>query len=213
MKQKNLDSIQVGCRKKVVTRNEIILKMKELRQNIKKFLEDIDKLENKNLLNGVVFATFNTNKEYNDYLEQFPSSFFSKVSFNIYYLFAVYLFRCAFSAKARENLRKKIKLRVERAPEPQDIIWENLQYTGMERVKRTCYVYFISILLTGVSFGIVFGLNYLQSSTRTVLDNIYLRYGLSIVISVIISVINYLITYIMTSLSMYLFFNAFFYLI
>jgi hypothetical protein len=152
-------------------------------------------------LNGVLFATFNTNKEYNNYLDQFPSSFFSKIYYNIYYLFAVYFLCCAFSQKSRDNLRKKVKLTVERAPEPQDIIWENLQYSGFQRIKRTCFVYFITFILIGVSFGIVLGLNYVQSNTNKELDDVYLRYGLSIVISVIISVINFLISYILTYLS------------
>jgi hypothetical protein len=69
-----------------------------------------------------------------------------------------------------------------RAPEPEDIIWENIGIPDREIRKRKMFTYFITLLLLGVSFGIVYGLTILQLT--------YENSILSIAISLSITVIN-----------------------
>lgn len=47
------------------------------------------------------------------------------------------------------------------APEPEDIIWENLAYPSKEKLYRRLGTYGISILVMGICFAILFGLSFL----------------------------------------------------
>ena len=48
---------------------------------------------------------------------------------------------------------------VEGAPEPDEVQFENLQFSSYERFCRTLSVYFISIIIIGISFIIISRLN------------------------------------------------------
>jgi hypothetical protein len=69
-----------------------------------------------------------------------------------------------------------------RAPEPEDIIWENIGIPDREIRKRKMFTYFITLLLLATSFGIVYGLTILQLTYESSI--------LSIAISLSITVIN-----------------------
>ena len=56
----------------------------------------------------------------------------------------------------------KRNITFESAPEPEDILFENIETKQIHRFFRTMIVYFISILLCGVSFAAIYGLNLLQ---------------------------------------------------
>ena len=72
---------------------------------------------------------------------------------------------------------------VERAPEPEDIIWSNLGVSNGEVRKRKFITYLATLFLLGVSFAAVYGLSQAQINNQN-------NQILSLVISVIISVIN-----------------------
>ncbi len=72
-----------------------------------------------------------------------------------------------------------------RAPEPEDIIWENIGIPENEIVKRKLLTYFVTLMLLCLSFGIVYGLTLLQMS--------YSNAILSIAISLSITIINIVI--------------------
>jgi hypothetical protein len=72
-----------------------------------------------------------------------------------------------------------------RAPEPEDIIWENIGIPQNEIVKRKLLTYFVTFMLLCTSFGIVYGLTLLQMSYKNAI--------LSIAISLSITIINIVI--------------------
>lgn len=49
-------------------------------------------------------------------------------------------------------------VKLSRAPEPEDIIWENIGMEFNSIVKRKFLTFFVTLLLLGVSFGSVYGL-------------------------------------------------------
>jgi hypothetical protein len=77
-------------------------------------------------------------------------------------------------------------LDIKRAPEPEDIIWENIGHEDCATYSRKFFTFTATMLLLGTSFAIVFGLSKAQQSAN---DNRIL----SIAISVTISVVNVLL--------------------
>ena len=77
----------------------------------------------------------------------------------------------------------ELTLDISRAPEPEDIIWENIGHRDCATYCRKFFTFSVTVLLLGISFGIVFGLTKAQESAN---DNRIL----SIAISVTISIVN-----------------------
>jgi hypothetical protein len=200
MKEKNLDKIKVGCLGKIKTTEEVIARINTLKEELRIYLEDIDKIETDEFFTGVVFATFNTNREYLNYLDFFPKSFFAKLVSFVKYYSVFHLCGCCFSENYKKVLKKKRTFVVLRAPEPQDVIWENLEFSDYQRLKRSIFVYFITFFLLLISFGIVLGLNHLQYKSKD-FDNSAVKFGLSILITITITVINSIILHFLNSLS------------
>ena len=110
---------------------------------------------------GAAFITFNTIKQQEEYLSKLPNNFFDYVlSFiqNMKYLF----FPCCVNKNSTSYYKRNI--RFESAPEPADIIFENIETKQIVRIIKTAIVYFISVILCGVSFAAIYGLNLLQMS-------------------------------------------------
>ena len=64
------------------------------------------------------------------------------------------------NSKKRYIFQKDIE--VDEAPEPEDIIFENLHFSSKERFCRIFLVYFLSMIIIGICLIIILGLNYLQ---------------------------------------------------
>jgi hypothetical protein len=47
----------------------------------------------------------------------------------------------------------------ERAPEPSDVYWENLSVSSFGRFIRVSCTYFATIIIIGICFGIIYGIN------------------------------------------------------
>jgi|JI6StandDraft_1071083.scaffolds.fasta_scaffold16528_5 hypothetical protein len=71
---------------------------------------------------------------------------------------------------------------ITRAPEPEDIIWENIGLPPAQRFFRKTFTYVISILTLGLSFYIIYKLSEWQYNTAS--------RTLSILISVFITAVN-----------------------
>lgn len=74
-------------------------------------------------------------------------------------------------------------MKVERAPEPEDIIWSNLGVSSGEIFKRKLITYFATLILLGISFAIIYGLSLAQINNEN-------NQILSLAISSVISLIN-----------------------
>jgi hypothetical protein len=140
-----------------------------------------------NVFTGVVFASFNTIKEVNEYCRLFPSSLFEYIF--AYFKTFYYSINIFDNSDQKLNYKKKTSFRVEMATEPNDINWENLEYTDFNRILRYIIIYFCTIVLIGIGFGIILALNYSQTEVDP-MSNPRLNTFLSIVISIVISIIN-----------------------
>ena len=108
---------------------------------------------------GAAFITFNTIKQQEEYLSKLPSNFFDYlINFfkNLFYIF------CSCCTKKDSLNYYKRHITFEAAPEPEDVIFENLQTKPLWRIINTIIVYFISIIICGVSFIAIIYLNKLQ---------------------------------------------------
>ena len=140
---------------------------------------------------GVIFVTFKEEKDAKEYRNNFPHTFLTRLYVNIKNFFLVTLCGCCFDKKEIRKYKKKQNVTVDWAPEPEDIIFANLEYRWINKFFRSLILYTMSILLMGASFGIVFFLNYEQhKSEKDLENNIYLKYGLSFAITAVTSGIN-----------------------
>jgi hypothetical protein len=59
-------------------------------------------------------------------------------------------------------LKSKVndEYKFERAPEPSDVFWENLKVSSAYRAYSMIATYFVTILIIGVSFGIIYGISF-----------------------------------------------------
>lgn len=191
-----------GCIcKKVSTVTDLKNKITTSKEKINSYLNEIDNnISHENVFTGVAFTSFKDSQEYSNYYEIFPHSYIQLLFKQFHYFFAFNICCCCYSNRRKNRLQKAVTLKVELAPEPSDIIWENLEYSTKDRVLRKLYSYFISILLIIISFSIVVGLNYLQVNISIIkkknykTENNSINYGISSGISLSISVINYFIS-------------------
>ena len=80
-----------------------------------------------------------------------------------------------------------MNLKIERAPEPEDIIWGNIGLSDGQKLCRKFVTFSITIIILGLSFLAVYGLSVAQLNNA---GNSFL----SILISLVISLINILIS-------------------
>jgi hypothetical protein len=116
----------------------------------------------KTLFTGTAFVTFKNQEEYDKYLAHYPNSAAAKFFRVIELFFANYVLCCLYSKARKDYLKKSWSFTAAPAPEPSDIIWENLEYTRKQRLIRKVWVYITSLALMLVSFGIVVIFNNLQ---------------------------------------------------
>lgn len=115
-------------------------------------------LNKRNYFSNVAFVIFDKIADYEEFYSWFPHSFLNAVWFKFKRIFS-----CCCSSKLKgKDSNWFNSFNVERAPEPEDVIWENLYFSNSERLKRKIRTYFYSFLLTIVNLGVILGLNYAQ---------------------------------------------------
>ena len=145
-------------------KDEDLGKIREEKDKIQNEIDSIIVNSKQNTLQyfgGAAFITFESIKEQELYLKNLPNNsieYFFKFMRNLCYM----LCSCCMN-KSKENiyyLKRNVKF--EMAPEPEDVIFENLEIKPINRIMRTFFVYFLSILMCAVSFVIIVALNKLQ---------------------------------------------------
>jgi hypothetical protein len=127
----------------------------------------------------VAFVTFETNLSKNLMVELNPRDYSSRIRNFI-------MCKTADNTFELKRNGKTLDIKVEEAPEPEDVIWENIGLSDWEKTKRKLITFSVTFLLLGVSLGVVFGLSKVQQ------DNSENRY-LSILISLILIGFNKII--------------------
>ena len=182
------DSIGMHFCEKVEELKELNEKEEKLRKQIKELMEKSKENVMDNF-SGCAFVCLDNIKEH----EQFLDSNSNKVF--IIYLFKLFVYvfcRCC-QSKNKKNIEwLKENIRFERAPEPEDIIFENLEYSKtFTKFLRIFLVYFFSLVLIVICFAIVTTLNYLRKySDENNNYHIVVAYIVSLLISLCIFIIN-----------------------
>ena len=168
--------------------SKITKEKQELEIELDKLLKESKKV-NMDKFAGAVIISFNTIKEKEEFLSNFPKNFlvhFLNIVGKLRYFF------CFCCIKKIDNTKfwKKLKVQIEEAPEPEDIVFENLEFTTMTKTYRVVGMNMISLLLIGIGFGIIFGLQNLQNYVNKKKYNKFVYYLISLCITIVSSIIN-----------------------
>lgn len=120
------------------------------------------KVFDKKVFANTAFLTFNSQKEASDYLDQFPKSVVERTYAYIRYTMMKFVCKRFFREESIELALKKITLEVDRAPEPNDIIWQNLHYNYKERMYRYLIINLICSFIIICGFFIIYFLSMYQ---------------------------------------------------
>lgn len=188
--ENNLKSMPGGLCSKKASKKRIFKEIREIDGKLDRFINDYEEKSDKYLV-PVCIAIFEDNIKHRQYLNKFPRGALPRVLNFIAYVASTCLCKCCFNELTSVRYKRKYKLKVFDAPEPEDIIWENLKYGISNRIQRTVGIYLLAFLLIGSSFGVAYGLNTWQK--RIDRDSYYESYVISIVVSLVLSVFNYFI--------------------
>ena len=169
--------------------------LKKLQKDEKELLEKIDKLMKESKDNtmqyfaGCAIICLNNIKDQEKFLEKKSEKI---LVIYIFKLFGYVLCRCCKNKNKRNIEWLKGNIRFERAPEPEDIIFENLEYANtFTKFIIIFLVYFFSLVLIVICFAIVTTLNYLRKySDENNNYHIVVAYIVSLLISLCIFIIN-----------------------
>ena len=168
-KQKNLEGNQRNfysnflglscCCEKEESLSDIIKEKEKIEKEINDLIKD-SKENTSAHFGGAAFITFNSIKQQEDYLSKLPSNifdYFIKFFQNIFYLF------CSCCTKKDSLNYYKRHIRFEAAPEPEDVIFENLETKPFQRIINTFIVYLVSLIICFGSLVAILWLNKLQT--------------------------------------------------
>ena len=172
------------------TLSDIEKEKDKLEAQLKALLKRTETLNEDNFA-GAIFVTFNSIEEAEKFLKPFPKNLIMTILMNIKNL-KYFLFYCFIDDNKRKKFFLKRNIRVNIPPEPEDIIYENLEYSFCERLTRMLLIYFISFIIIFICFIIILFLNYLQINQQKgdINNKVIIKYSISITITLIISILN-----------------------
>ena len=175
--------------------SDIESEKEKLENKLKELLKETQNLTADNF-SGVVFVTFDNIKEQEKFLEPFPKNLIMNIFVSIKN--SKYFLCCCFIDKyKRKRFLLKRNIAVDRAPEPEDVIFENLQYSSLQRFFRMLLIYFISFIIIFICFVIILAFNYLQLKLQRGNNGNKkaLKYAISLLITLVISILNSVFRY------------------
>ena len=170
--------------------SEIEEEKKKLEIKLKELLKQTENLTQENF-SGVIFVTFHNIKDQEKFIEPYPKNLIMSIFVSI--RDSKYFLCCCFIDKhKRKKFLLKRNIAVDVAPEPEDVIFENLQYSSCERFFRILLIYFISFVIILICFIIIVGLNYLQIKNQKGNNGNkkIFKYFVSLLITLVISILN-----------------------
>ena len=145
---------------------------------------------------GCIFATFNTVKDKSEFYNKYPHFFIEHI-FHYIINIRYYLCCCLIDKKNMIKYRNRQKMKIHLAPEPEDVIWENMEFSFCQRFKRIIIIYSLTIFLIGFAFQIVYTLNKIQGSIKVENWTVIIKYTASFSISIVISILNAFLQFIL----------------
>lgn len=168
-----------------ITKDQIKSKIDELELKISNFLSKVEE-KDQELVNSSIIAIFKTSEDKEKYDGSFPSNLLEYFWGIIKLTYAVV---CCSNKKA--EYKKKLEFITYFPSEPTDIIWENLEYSTLNRFIRTLLIYFLTAVILFISFWILWGINIGQRELQNYSRNVLI--GISVAFSTAIAVINFVI--------------------
>jgi len=142
---------------------------------------------------GIAFVIFDTEEETNEVISKFEWKFF--------YSTAKFL---GWTSLFKEKTLNGVFIELKRAPEPFDVIWENLGYGWWEVAKKRLLTNLASLFIIVCSFGAILGINYVQSHFKDQLSsNRYIITLLSLAVSIVVNIINSILEVFIRMMSKY----------
>ena len=180
-----------SCKKSILL-SDIQEEKQKLEKELEESIKITEKLTEENFA-GIIFITFETMDEQEKFLEPYPKNFIMNLLIKIKDL-KYFLCKCLISKEEQKKLLLKRNLEVYVAPEPEDVVYENLQYSSLEKGLRIILTYFLSFLIIGVCFIIILAINNLQIKymKKSKFNKKVVKYGLSLLITGVIFIINML---------------------
>ena len=170
--------------------SDIESEKEKLENKLKELLKETENLTADNF-SGVVFVTFDNIKEQEKFLEPFPKNLIMNIFVSIKN--SKYFLCCCFIDKyKRKRFLLKRNIAVDKAPEPEDVIFENLQYSSLQRFFRILLIYLVSFIIIFICFVIILAFNYLQLKLQRGNNGNKkaLKYIISLLITLVISILN-----------------------
>lgn len=134
---------------------------------------------------GWVFVTFQTEDMRDDFIDQFNSNK-DKTQDKRFIAPVVKLWRTI-------TCSTEVGIEVNKAPNPEDIIWENLGTPAKERGKHIVISYGVTFLVLGMNFGLTLLFNYLKFTYSDKLGTT-LSVGLSAVLAIFNNIFDQILT-------------------
>ena len=192
-----------GCPCKKGLSIKRLLRNREINQIKLNYLLKNSKILTKNNFTGSIFLTFNTINQKEEYYSRHNKN----IIINILTFFKeakYYCCYCLINEKSKKRFFRRKNLKVSTAFEPEDIIWENIEYDKWFRFKRLVLIYTFTLFLLFLAFLIVLGLTYLKEyliNKKITTSYIIMRYGISLLISASISGINEIFYFLLEKLT------------
>ncbi|CAD8213980.1 unnamed protein product [Paramecium octaurelia] len=175
------------------TQKELLLQIQKNEEELSKIDNDIQKKQFTQTTQ-VAFVTFQTKKQLETIVEYTKLTTWELVLTSILNVFGKTL---------NKGFYFKDKLiQITRAPEPDDVFWENCGYSLKYKIKQRTLSWLITLVLLVSSFFILFGLDYVQNNyLKDQNINYVLLTIISLIISLIILIINAMIYFSITILA------------
>lgn len=179
---------------------DIISNLKKLDNEMQDLIDKInDNSMNDEFVTDCCFLIFKDTLEYEAFQNQFPKTFISYLWNLFKYTISIIFCRCFFRPGDRRKYKEQILYTCEIAPEPTDVIWENMQYSNLNRFFRKIIIYFLAIL---VLFGSFWALFYISKSQKNLSeDSAAVKYIVSILFSLSITIINVILNIVLEILT------------
>ena len=133
----------------------------EFKGKIEEFRKEIDKNEGINGKTcGDIFVTFSSQGNTQEILERYEFTSMQK-----YYNYMRKYFCCDKSVNRNKLHYRDTLLYVKRAPEPNDIIWENLGFSYAFRFKKRVLTNIATLVVLAACFCLICGISYYQVSS------------------------------------------------
>ena len=149
----SLFNLNTNCCEKRIPITEIMKKKKHKETQLNDLLEASKYIKPKNFAN-VAFISFNTISEQEKFLSNYSQNWFQTLILLLKY-FKFYFCFCCLSKESKKKWENERGEAVFSAPEPDDIIFENLETTKFGRMIRTFTTTLISLMIIAISFIIV----------------------------------------------------------